>query len=87
MQFHSLLVRTVVASASSLSTATGRPIRRGPLLVETFGLQPLLVLVPPLLPLDVVIDREIAQITARLVVVVADAHVVPTLEASRSLCQ
>lgn len=81
------LVSVVVASSSSLTTTTGRTIRRSPLFVEAFSLQPFLIFVPPLLPFDVVVEGEVAEVSPGLVIIISHAHVVPTLETSRSLGQ
>lgn len=45
--------------------------------VVTLGVQPVLILVPPLLPLDVVLQRQVSQIALLLVIGVTHAHVVP----------
>lgn len=45
--------------------------------VVALSVQPVLILVPPLLPLDVVLQRQVSQIALLLVIGVTHAHVVP----------
>uniref|UniRef100_A0A8D8DXL5 (northern house mosquito) hypothetical protein n=1 Tax=Culex pipiens TaxID=7175 RepID=A0A8D8DXL5_CULPI len=55
-----------------------------PHLVVAFLLEPLLVLVPPLLPLDVVLQIQIPQVASALVILVPHADVVPRGQPGRA---